>query len=211
MTPQEFFLKIIRAYQDARIPSFADVKIRRGRSHAISSVAEDLFAYYLISNDPGIDTVYVDQPMYFKDAKKSIYPDITVVRGNVITAFIDLKMDLGWNRNRLYDLCKNHAQTISQVAGQDCILKDGATKEAKACSVAAHASYNVAIVSSRNINPELLKKQLDQALGLKPQVEVFVLSDSAHPNQYGIEPEELAKTFRIDLNAFTKIVNKTRL
>ncbi|MCX6725063.1 MAG: hypothetical protein NTX80_00730 [Candidatus Saccharibacteria bacterium] len=72
MEPKEFILKVIDSYVEARRSVFKDKKIHRGRSHTISSLAEDLLAYYLIKNDPNIEKIYVDQSVYFPDSKTGI-------------------------------------------------------------------------------------------------------------------------------------------
>ena len=112
MSPDELLERIINLYQDARISRYADSKISRGRSHSISSVVEDLFASYLILSDKEIDNVLVDQPVFVEGVKSTFYPDITIIRNGEITAFIDLKMDLGWKRDGLKELCEKREKEI---------------------------------------------------------------------------------------------------
>lgn len=208
MSPKDLILKIVKAYQDARIPQQVDARIRRGRSHSISSVTEDLFAHFLISNDSTIDVVYVDQPIYFKNAEKQIYPDIVIVRKNSIAGFIDIKMDLGWNRNGLFELCKKHYEMIKKIKGVECHLRDGETKQLRNLRVAENVSYNVVIISRTNINAALLESQLEQVRSFSPNLDVFVLCDKGHPNSYGIEPEKLVEELGINDKEFERLKTK---
>lgn len=207
MKAEEFILRVVEAYRDARIPVIKDKKISRGRSRSVSSVAEDLFAYYLIKNDSAIENIFVDQSIYFADAKKSIYPDITVVKNGIVTAFIDLKMDMGWKRNELLNLCKKHGQTVTYAKGGRCRLKDGQTKEAKELKVSKSVSYSIVIISRRNSGNQLDTLRAG-AKKLKPSVETFLLCDSPkyHPNQYGIKPKALVQNLEVDTTEFNRLL-----
>ena len=210
MSPKELLLKITEAYQDARRPYQVDARIRRGRSHSVSSITEDLFALYLVSNDKTIDFVYVDQPVTFNSLKKIIYPDIVITRSGVVTALIDIKMDLGWNRNGLFDLCKKHHEVVKKIKCGECHLKDGMTKkgEKKIFTVSKDISYNVIIISNVNVSPLLLGSQLEQVRSLGPDVEVFILCDKGHPNSYDIEPNELIKKLGVNEAEFSRLRRK---
>lgn len=210
MTPQEFILRIVKAYQDARIPHQVNEKIRRGRSHSISSITEDLFAYYLISNDPSIEMVYVDQPINLKSAKRQIYPDVAIVRNGVLTAFIDLKMDIGWNRDGLFELCEKHQHSVQQARGTECQIRDGETKELRTLAISDDINYCVVMISRTNINPVTLDRQLEEVKVLSPDVEVFVLCTTGHPNAYGMEPEDIVEGLGIDVLEFERLKEKIK-
>ena len=110
-----------------------------------------------------------------------------------VTAFIDIKMDLGWNREGLIDLCKKHYQTVLSLRNQECQLKDGQTKIHKKLNIAQKISYNIVIISGKNISAEKLTRQLKEAGKFKPDVNVFVLSAGVHPNSYDITSDNLIK------------------
>lgn len=213
MKPREFIREVTRMYHDARMPLYPDKNIKRGRSHSISSIAEDLFAHYLVSNGKNIEAIYVDQPMTISSAgsKISIYPDITIVKNGAISAFLDLKMDLGWKRHGLVDLCKKHRDLVVKVRGAGCSFRDGQTKTSRTVKVSEHASYSVVIISGTNINPELLKTQLEQVEALRPDVEVFVLCKKGHLNSYGVAPEELEEKLGIDDTEFYRLTKRLSL
>jgi hypothetical protein len=207
--PEDFILSIIKAYRSARIPLTKDKRIHRGRSRSISAVAEDLFADFLVSNDKKIQAIYVDQSIYLKSAKKSIYPDITIVRDGIITAFLDLKMDLGWKRNGLVDLCKNHALTIDYAQGTTCSIKDGQTKELHELRISKDVSYGIVIISRRN-SGATLDEQIEVAKKIKTLVNVYVLCRNSrkHPNEYGKDssPEQLVESLDVDTKAFNELM-----
>lgn len=210
MSPRDLFLRIAKTYQDARIPHQVDEKIRRGRSHSISSITEDLFAYYLICNDPSIELVLVDQPIYFKGSKKQVYPDITIVRNGIITAFLDLKMDIGWNRDGLVALCEKHREVVRIARGAECQIRDGVDKTLRTLKISDQVSYNVVLVSRTNINQALLDRQLEEARRLSPEVEIFVLCSKGHPNSYDLKPEQVVESLVIDGDAFRRLHEKIR-
>lgn len=67
METKVFIESVIDLYKAARqitLPfAFESEKIRRGRSHTISSLTEDLFAYFLVNKFPQVDKIVIDQPI----------------------------------------------------------------------------------------------------------------------------------------------------
>lgn len=205
MKPEEFILHIIKLYQNARIPRYVDQKIRRGRSHAISSLAEDLFASYLIASDSSVDLILVDQPVHIPELKVKFYPDITVIRKGKITAFLDLKMDLGWKRDGLIDLCLKDQKLIRSIRNLECSYKDGLTKDRMSYPIADTAVYDIVIISGENISKSLLKEQLEAVIPHRTDVAVHVLTTNEHPNTYGLNPDMLLEKLEINDSAFIDI------
>lgn len=210
MSPDEFIQRIIRLYQDARISKYADSKISRGRSHSISSVVEDLFANYLILSDTKIDKILVDQPVFVEGVKSTFYPDITVIRNGKISAFFDLKMDLGWNRNGLSRLCEKDKKLIEDIRSKSCTFKDGSTKEPGTYEISDSAVYDIVIISDQNIAKPKLDAQLKEAELLTDYVKVHILSKNEHPNTYGLAPNELLAKIEIQENAFAELLRRIR-
>ena len=210
MEPKEFILKVIDSYVEARRSVFKDKKIHRGRSHTISSLAEDLLAYYLIKNDPNIEKIYVDQSVYFPDSKTRIYPDITIIKNRQIVAFVDLKMDMGWNRGELLNLCIRHSNTIKQVRSKECRVKDGQTKDTCSENASQDISYSIVIIGRRNSGKQLDSLREQAKSTVFPVVDTFLLCDSEkyHPNEYGIDREKLAEGLDINISEFNRLLNK---
>lgn len=207
MNNRNFILNIIKLYQKARLSKFQDKKIRRGRSHSISSDTEDLFASFLLKKIH-CDLIYVDQPISISGRSAQFYPDIVIVKNNKITAFCDLKMDLGWKRGELYTYCKKLKVFLGQIKGRDCKIRDGTTKEDKHYTIHSKVSFNIVVISDQNINPIILKSHEKNIKTLGSGVELFVLSRKEHPNTYGYTPEELVKKISIDDGAFKKLIRK---
>lgn len=91
-------------YKEARKIKYDD-NITSGRSHFISSVTEDLFAYFISNNLKGYKYL-VDQPISIEGFSSSIYPDISLVNDDNIISLIDVKIDLGRKRNSFIEFCK---------------------------------------------------------------------------------------------------------
>lgn len=210
MSPDELLERIINLYQDARISRYADSKISRGRSHSISSVVEDLFASYLILSDKEIDKILVDQPVFVEGFKSTFYPDITIIRSGAITAFIDLKMDLGWKRDGLKELCEKDKELIKTIRTRACAFKDGSTKERGSYEISESAVYDIVIISDQNIAKNKLDAQLKEIENLSDFVRVHILSKNEHPNTYGLTPEELLEKIEINDKAFSDIKNRIK-
>ena len=210
MKPSDFILKIINIYQDARVSRYADKKIRRGRSPSISSIAEDLLASYLIYSDKEIDFIYVDQPIHIPNVVKSFIPDIVVVRNDVITAFLDLKMDLGYKRKGLIDLCEKDHKLLGLIRGKDCTIKDGQTKEKTSFAISESAIYDIVVVSDQNIGKATLKEQLSGAKTYNQDVSIHILTEKEHPNTYGVSPEELMDKLDIKNVAFDNMLTRIK-
>ena len=180
--------EVIKLYQSARQIRPAHHKVSRGRSRSISSCLEDLFAVFL-ANKMKCDHVYVDQPISIP-YQRPRYPAITVARDNQLTAFCDLKTDMGWDRKGLGPLCRRHYQWLHKARVKIAILneKKGAAKTRRSYKVSKRATYSVVILHEHNINAELLK---DQISGVNKQfgrdLDVFILTRGRHPNEYNID------------------------
>lgn len=207
MNENDLIYKIITLYRTARKPKFLSKKIKRGRSHYIASPTEDLFAYFLI-NKVKPDLIYIDQPISVDGFKAPKCPDISIVHDNVITGFCDLKMDMGWKRAGLFDLCREHNEWIKSVRGKKCKIRDGITKIDSFYRISKKVTYNTVLVSDKNINQSLLNKQLKNSEKFNPEVEVFVLTSGKHLNTYGISIENLMEKITIDKNAFKRLIKK---
>jgi hypothetical protein len=207
MNEKEFLTKVIKQYHQARKPVFPNSKIRRGRSHSVSSAVEDLFALYL-TDHIDCDLIYIDQPLSIEGHKVQIYPDIAIVKKSKITAMCDIKMDLGWKRNELYDFCKRHAALLAKVRGKKCKIRDGQTKEDLFYRISTTASLNIVIISDQNISSKILNDHLIKIKPFQKLVRVFILTKGEHPNTYGITTQELLKEILINKDVFNSLIKK---
>ncbi|MDC1205339.1 hypothetical protein N8083_00630, partial [Candidatus Pacebacteria bacterium] len=202
---------VVKAYRKARVTQSKDKRVRRGRSHSISSVAEDLFAEFLVLNDKTIEAVYVDQPISVAIGRKrkQFYPDIMIVRNEVIVSFVDIKLDIGWNRDGLTDLCKKHKATVQAVRGKECRLRDGVTKKMQHLKIADSLSYNVVMISRTNINAEILEKHEERITKLAPEVDLFILCDTGHPNNY-VSSKNIIEELGVNDGVFKRLHKKLK-
>lgn len=207
MNNREFVFEVIRLYQSARNSKFPNRKISRRRSHSTSSSVEDLFAHFL-SGQIECDHIYIDQPISIDGFKNPIYPDLAIVHNNHITAFIDFKMDLGWNRDGLYDLCKKQYDRLKKARGKKCKLKEGISKKEHFYVIDGEATFSVVIFTDRNINQDLLRHQVQKLLDLRPDLEIFILTSREHPNEHHISPEDLIQKMEIKDDEFKKLINR---
>jgi hypothetical protein len=210
MAPRDFIVKIVNVYQDARVSHYVDEKIRRGRSHSISSIAEDLLASYLIYADKEIDLIYIDQPVHVHDTVKSFIPDIVIVRNDIITAFLDLKMDLGYKREGLIDLCEKDSNLLKLVRNKSCTLNDGQTKIKRTFTISKSAIYDIVVISNKNIAKDKFEQQINGSKLYEKDVAVHVLTEKEHPNTYGLTPEELLERIQINEPAFNKMLSRIK-
>lgn len=208
MTPRDFLLKIINAYQEARLTDADHPKVRRGRSHSISSQAEDYLAEYLVHSDPSLDLVLVDQPVTLPAKTAGTaravqrYPDLVLVRNGTVETLIDLKMDPGWARTKMREFCEKHEATLNFFAGQTGRLRDGRTKETQEYAFSKDLRYLIAVISGQNINQAQLKIQLDSVVEFEPRVQVLVLSNGRHPNSYETDSQTTLMQMELDIMAF---------
>lgn len=210
MNEKQFLTKVIQLYHKARESRFPNPKIRRGRSHSIASDAEDLFALFLVEKVK-CDLIYVDQPISVKGYNAQIYPDIVIVRNKKIKALCDIKIDLGWKRTKLYDLCRNYDLLLEKIRGKECKIKDkeckiknGLTKVESFC-FDKNVSYNVVIVTDQNIPKRILEDQKTKLRQLK-YVKVFILTSGEHPNTYGIGASKLVEKISIRKQVFVDLL-----
>ncbi len=205
MNEKQFITKVIESYHTAREPLFSNPKIRRGRSHSVASKIEDLFALYLV-NKIKSDQIYIDQPISVVGSKAQIYPDIVIVKNKKITALCDVKMDLGWKRNELYNFCKRHASLLKKIRGIKCKIRDGQTKEDIYYQIDKKACLNIVIISDQNINKTLLAKHIKKIEPFKNVVRVIILTSGEHPNTYRISTSDLLKKLVINIQSFTILI-----
>ena len=186
MTLSEFIRQVATLYENASKTTNNNVKIRRGRSRSISAEAEDLFAELLVMNDQSIEMIRVDQPITIPTDllpnKKSfqVYPDIVIIKNEHIKALIDLKMDLGWNRDGLIDTCKKHEQTVRLAQGGFGKLKDGQTKAKQEIRFSEDLTYSVVIVSATNINSDKLAHQVSNSNLISERIHTYILLSLIH-------------------------------
>ena len=202
MTPEAFIGKVIELYQLARIPQYFHPKVRRGRSHPIPGKVEDLVAAFLGFNLISDCDIYVDQPLRLTNLKKTIYPDIALIKRDQLEQIVDVKMDLGWNRYGLGEFCREKSSLVKQLRKSSGTLTDGITKEKRNFQVAPNCRYHILIISGENISDSQLESSLKMAKQYEPETFTYLLSQGVSPNQYGITSEQLLGDLKIFDDSF---------
>lgn len=190
MSNQEFIDQIIYQYNNAKklIVSGYETHIERGKKRSISGIAEDLFAVWLFKNlqDDSLKLM-VDKPVSFASLRadkrtKTIQPDIVVARGETIIGYIDIKMDLGWNRD-LEVYLKDKDQLIEDMRGKPCWTTywKGNKSFTQDYSFSDNIIYQVVVLSSKNINEERLRANVQCATDCN-NVKMYVLTEGQHLN-----------------------------
>jgi len=128
MSPEEYFRKIIELYNQSRDPKFYNPNIQRGRSSSISSELEDLTAFFIALNNPNKCSYFTDQPMKFEGSTTK-YPDIVIQnKDKSIRNLIDVKTDIGWNRDGMFSFCEEWEKRIESIKGTETEFKQGKDK-----------------------------------------------------------------------------------
>lgn len=189
MDKREFVDSVIDLYKSARqitLPfAYDNEKIRRGRSHTISSLTEDLFAYFLIDTFPQIDKVVIDQPISFRPTERArtIYPDLALIQNGTINTLIDTKMDLGRKRGEIVNLFNSAQYNVRELRGKQGWFRDGITKELFPATVAENLKYFIVVISRQNINQAFLNSELEKLPNSNfCDVQFYFLTDKVHPN-----------------------------
>ena len=104
MNEQTFKKYVVELYRASKRTGILSDNIKRGKQPAISSKAEDLFAYYLCSNFSHRWSYYLEYQVKSADGVRSL-PDISVLWQDKILSFFDLKMDIGFGRDEFKEFC----------------------------------------------------------------------------------------------------------
>jgi hypothetical protein len=239
---KSFIDKLREAYVSSRIAcNYNDSIIERGRNRSVSGIAEDYFGcmLYEILNDKSI-TIFVDQAISFKkdEKTKTIYPDILICKKTDDYEFerhyhgklkkekrncyncyymCDIKMDIGWIRKSLNEICSNHnADLVDSLNSKICKAKNGEDKKDFYIRIDADAKYDVIVLMCKNglrnygdfcENKNLNKDYRDT----EKSTNCFLLTEGNHVNEYK-SMEELTinptKDFNMLVNRITKTVKR---
>lgn len=189
MNTKDFIESVIDLYKAARqitLPFvYNNEKIRRGRSHTISSLTEDLFAYFLINKFQHLDKIVIDQPISFRPTERArtIYPDLTLIQNGKINTILDIKMDLGRKRGEVGNLFHSAQNIVREMRGKQVWYRDGITKELFPATVAENIKYYIVVISRQNINQSFLNSELEKLPSSDfCNAQFYFLTDKAHPN-----------------------------
>jgi len=204
MPPVEYIKQIIELYHKSRNPEYYNPNIKRGRSSSISSKLEDLTALFIALNNPNNCDYYTDQPIKFEGSTTK-YPDIVIqdVQG-MIKNLIDVKTDLGWNRQGMYAFCQEWEKRIEKIKGTKTQFKTGINKELKNGVFSKRLKYHILVISKINSGKKIEEDHIRVRNKLK-KVKLYILSDNLHPNNYEYSIEETLKKISINNDEFERL------
>lgn len=202
MTPHDFFVKIIELYQNARKPTCNSLNIYRGRSASISNNVEDLTALFIALNNPNDCKYFIDQPMQFQNSSYK-YPDIVIQNTDgLIYDLVDVKTDIGWNRNGMLEFCKKWEDAIEKVRNTPTSFKTGINKQKRDGHFSETLHYHILVLSKINCGKNI-EAVHSQVLKEFKNVSLYILSEKVHPNSYDVNID-VAKKITINNNEFER-------
>jgi hypothetical protein len=206
MTRQEFIRKIIEHYHNARQSLYPHVRVFRGGSRSIASETEDIFASYLIDKLSPSTIIYLNQTItpVNNDTLQCIKPDLVIVKDGLITGILDLKMDLGYKRDKFAAFWRERDERVNSLRNQrvSVLIDVGGGPRKQEFMFGGEAKLFFVLVSDRNIS----KKKLDVIRQIQETVQashLVVLTRGEHPNVYGLTIDEAFQRITINHEEFS--------
>ena len=204
MPPKEYFRKLIELYHQSRDPKYYNPNIYRGRSSSISSELEDLTALFLALNNPHQCNYFTDQPIRFEGSTTK-YPDIVVQdKDGIIKNLIDVKTDIGWNREGMYLFCTEWEKRIESVKGTETEFRKGKSKEKLVGKFSDELKYHILVISKINSGKQIESDYKKVKVEMK-NVFLYILSDKIHPNNYELLQVETLNQININNQEFERL------
>ncbi|MDP2682421.1 MAG: hypothetical protein Q8P28_06400 [Deltaproteobacteria bacterium] len=196
MIYKEFVKKAVRIFtQKKKEKGILKNRVFRGRAATSSSDLENLFAVAIAESIPKQYSILVDYPLSIKKGSMralTLYPDISIVKGNVLKGVIEFKIDLGYLKK---EWINQHKTSIKQLENAS-ILKYkknvGTIKAKKDClKISKKLASCVVVLSSENSHNRLDKFKTE----LKPYILFKRDNDDngVHPNSSKMESNEIIK------------------
>jgi len=201
MSPNDYFIKIIEAYHKARLPKYYHPDIKRGRSTSISSDLEDLTALWIAFNNPNQCSYFTDQPIKFEGSTTK-YPDIVIQNNKTfeIKNLIDVKTDIGWNREGMYQFCEEWEKRIESVKNTNTSFRNGNG------FFSDELTYHVLVISKMNSGKKI-EADYEKVREELKNVKLYILSDRVHPNNYEFDIGETMDKILIHKNEFDRLIS----
>ena len=195
MTPTAFTTTLVDAYQLARRPLHQNDKLHRGESRSVASEIEDLLAFYLVDNLPLIDDIRINQPMSIivKKRRKTIKPDLVVIRDGAIRVLVDVKMDLGYKRDGIASTFSKASGHIKAMRGQTAKYWDSKRSAGgvqRPVMVCPDAAYIFVVVSYQNIS-KIAYSKVEAAAHRVHNISLHTLVRGVHPNDYALSAADI--------------------
>jgi hypothetical protein len=211
MTPEDFVVAVVDAYSNSREPIRPHVKLHRGESRSIASETEDLLAFYLVSQIPSIERIFINQPLTPK-AGRGIKPDLVICQRSQISDFLDVKMDLGYKRDKFESTLDEKNVRLSELHGQVFSISadNRRGRERITLPLAQNARYHFVIISDRNVSPDIFRRFEERASRLS-NIAFHVLTRRCHPNEHHWPKDTIMARIEICHQAFKGMVQEIQL
>jgi len=208
MTEEQLVHRIIDLYEEARSPHYASKRIVRGTSSCISSATEDLFADYFADKFKDVE-IYVNQ--CFTNGQKRVQPDIALVKDDVVFSIIEIKQDIGWNRNQDEGVEKNR-ELVLELRGQARNLPNKYSKKKnRMVTFVDGLMRNVILVSDGNMSINKRKENQRVFMSLRDTHRfLFLTTGKPHPNAYEKSCDERKAEITINHAGMESIVKAIR-
>lgn len=207
---QLFIKDIIHFYQQARVPLFRHKKIFRGESRIISTITEDRFAFLLAEFIPSASKILVSPVLRFQIGRRweKFKPDICVLKKNQVVAFLDLKMDLGFNREFL-NFVRRKEKFIKQITGLKAKVKIKKPFTEFEVTVPRFLKYGYVVISDKNIACKDMAF-IKQGFPKFKKSELYVLTSGSGLRDEGLTPAKILDRISIHNDEFNELLHKIR-
>ncbi|WP_180169009.1 hypothetical protein [Acinetobacter sp. YH12021] len=213
MSNKDFLKEIIELYKIQQNSKNISENIIRGRSKSIAGEAEEIFAKFIESNNCRDCMYYIDQPIQFGSTKRICYPDIFILENTgVISHLIDIKMDIGWKRNEIFDFCSSLDRDVKNIQGietQFSIKIEKSKKQRISATFSQDLKYHVVILSKKNSKVDVLEEHHKRVNNELNSVDLYMLSDGVYLNDYDNIDTILGKLIVLD-GEFQRFFNAIR-
>lgn len=144
------------------------------------------------------------------EGRSTKYPDIVIQDSDrLIKNLIDVKTDIGWNRDGLWSFCKDWEKKIKKIQGKNTQFKQGKDKVLIEGKFSEDLKYHVVVVSEKNSGSKI-KSDHEKVMSKLKNVCLYVLSKGEHPNNYKFDVSELLQKIEINKGEFQRLVSHIR-
>lgn len=177
---------------DAHLKSRDPIVPHKEPSQAESaSEVEDLMALKAAEWLRSRDQDFIDQWLA-RMKHLRVKPDLVITRNENIRALIDLKMDLGYKRDKILDTLEEANGHIEQLRSRKVSLwrkRHCSRSVGHFLEFSSTVKYMFVVISDQNISPKKFAA-VEAKAAMLPNVSLFTLVRGFHPNTPGLTREE---------------------
>jgi hypothetical protein len=122
----------------------------------------------------------------------------------MIKDWIDVKTDIGWNRNGMYEFCREWENRIEEIKGTETQFKLGLNKEIIKGVFGKSIKYHVLIISLVNSGKKIIE-DYQRIKNELTNVNLYILSEKVHPNNYKYNESEILSSMLIREEEFQRL------